>query len=1661
MRLIRKLQRHLLKLLILTAVLSFFIAPAATVHAGFWEEAGKLFKTGEQGLSFTQYEGQLAELNPDGYDTALVSSTDLKGFVIRIVNFALGFLGLIAVIIIIYAGVLYVTAGGEDERTGTAKKAITYAVIGLLIVMGSFAFVNTVIKGAGGGADGDVTIGGGTGKSGSSFNASAEQVRALAAEIFNGFKFLAETTEEVANIQNDALKESINPDNLPSKTSILNFLISVQGKLNNIKSKLPPFTIAEARINELLRDIAIDIDKIQLKTSIDFIKIEGGVEDICSPSDDDISAWEELKAGYHDTNAKDAYCREKDYTAYTAGLYDEWKEIRLKYISAIDITRNPSSEPTLYAIIKPIANDYSKQLREIFIKLDEIYAEFQNIAAVRDGRAKQSYDNMGLPEYYGYELDKNDPNKVKTKEPSTEIGLLQAAENWTLAQSSDIDIIGGYLIQGLQQQSILYEELVSLQFVQARLSANVVEGSAPLTVVFDTVGSSDPAGGSITGENNNIIWDIGGSKKISDLFNYDPEENDNETTIEVEGNGITCDLEVIPDGESQEKYIGKTSKLCVFDHPGTYTAAVKINSNDPSKYAPGISVLTIKVRPPTNKIELNIQAGNVYKEIMHYDNDLLKSDLRAVRITMDDVKKGLILDAGSTKTISKYKWTISNGFTTESSDGRLDLSDEIKKPGKYEVTLEVTNELGVTDRKIFTLEVGSIAASLKANPSDGAFIGQNVILDASESHSDLGKIASYEWTITAKNLGTIAPGLRAKVEKDYPFKTSGANLRTLTHQFKYQMAYDIQVIVSDGQENDTIAIPDYQVKSKPPIALFDYTIPEPTQPATVHLDGSTSFDPDNADGGFRYVWSIKPEGKFTFVDDAEHGPGTPDPIVKFLAKGDYEVTLKVVDNLKPDEFTELKKKITIKDVLDIAWDPAQEVTAIVASEGENKGKAHMDFKILSDNAIAYEIDFGDGNTDGGDVKKSAIVPHDYLQAGKYMVKVTVYDQEDNANIITRHVFIGGGDKPVAKISVKVNDALIQDFSTPLKITKHDILAFDANESKNIDGTGRDLLYSWDFGDTGRSSSKLENHKYKELSPLDPGYYTVRLTVTDKDDAKKTDTDEIQIDVVNATPKFSTIQGIPVAVSGELITPVTVQIKAYGAEDADGEVTQYKWWYFDIDDPSEPLGIQITTTPSAQLIIGTRGKNGAKVTYGFGLEVVDSDNLRYSPDYQSMDEDQISKVEVINGPNELPVAKFSVNATKAFVGDKVVFSSSSTDPDGQIKSYVWDTEGDGFYNNAPSTKASYEYTYTQKSSDGYNVRLKVVDDKGGESISQPIRIYIDSLAKAPIAAFGFKVVEGSEGKKVKFTNNSSADAESGASIISHKWDFDTNTALSTSDSDGDGIMDNDVDSQAKDPERLFINPGSYSVKLTVTDDQGNSDQVINLITIPLSLPPTAAFTYKVVDGKVIFKNNSTPDSAHGAKIDKHLWDFDTDSKLADVDSDGDGNKANDTDSADKEPSHEYKLGGIYKVKLQVVDNYGNKDEVINNVDTNLASPDDSSGDSDTFEPDDKDVLETLRAILSTDPPPSDDGAIYLNGETGTVKFDFTKSIGTIAYYIIDKNIYFDTDGNGTKNDDEDFKTVFPGTWTTNFDEIWGKTTAKLTVKDIYGNEHSVNQDIKFK
>ncbi len=71
------------------------------------------------------------------------ANTDMRLYILNILEWVLSFLGIIAITVVIFAGYTYVVGGEENNEK--AKKMIMYAAIGILVILSSYALVNTLI----------------------------------------------------------------------------------------------------------------------------------------------------------------------------------------------------------------------------------------------------------------------------------------------------------------------------------------------------------------------------------------------------------------------------------------------------------------------------------------------------------------------------------------------------------------------------------------------------------------------------------------------------------------------------------------------------------------------------------------------------------------------------------------------------------------------------------------------------------------------------------------------------------------------------------------------------------------------------------------------------------------------------------------------------------------------------------------------------------------------------------------------------------------------------------------------------------------------------------------------------------------------------------------------------------------------------------------------------------------------------------------------------------------------------------------------------------------------------------------------------------------------------------------------------------------------------
>lgn len=183
-----------------------------------------------------------------------------------------------------------------------------------------------------------------------------------------------------------------------------------------------------------------------------------------------------------------------------------------------------------------------------------------------------------------------------------------------------------------------------------------------------------------------------------------------------------------------------------------------------------------------------------------------------------------------------------------------------------------------------------------------------------------------------------------------------------------------------------------------------------------------------------------------------------------------------------------------------------------------------------------------------------------------------------------------------------------------------------------------------------------------------------------------------------------------------------------------------------------------------------------------------------------------------------------------------------------------------------------------------------------------RAALDSLGSSnllPTSDFSFSANE----LEVTFTDASS---DSDGSIASWSWDF------------GDGNS-----STAQNPVHTYSAGGTYDVTLTVTDNEGATDDSTQSVTVSEAgnNPPIADFGYTANDLEVSFTDLST--DSDGTVV-SWSWDF------------GDGNS-----STAQNPVHTYGAAGDYDVMLTATDDQGTSDSTMQTI-TVTAGTDPTSG-----------------------------------------------------------------------------------------------------------------------
>lgn len=251
-------------------------------------------------------------------------------------------------------------------------------------------------------------------------------------------------------------------------------------------------------------------------------------------------------------------------------------------------------------------------------------------------------------------------------------------------------------------------------------------------------------------------------------------------------------------------------------------------------------------------------------------------------------------------------------------------------------------------------------------------------------------------------------------------------------------------------------------------------------------------------------------------------------------------------------------------------------------------------------------------------------------------------------------------------------------------------------------------------------------------------------------------------------------------------------------------------------------------------------------------------------------------------NTAPQASFTSSCT---VGACTFDASATTDPDGTVASYAWD-----FGDSSPKgTGASPKHTYAASGS--YQVKLTVTDNGGAtDTLTKTIAVSVPVPNAGPTASFS------SSCDQLTCTLDASGSSDPDGSVASYAWDF------------GDGANDTGAKTS-----HTFASAGTYSIKLTVTDDQGAKDTATKstTVTAPANQKPTAAFSFSSSGQKGSFDAGASTDA--DGSIASYAWTF------------GDGGTG-----TGATPTHDYGGTGSFAATLTVTDNSGDTDTVTKRV-----------------------------------------------------------------------------------------------------------------------------------
>lgn len=792
----------------------------------------------------------------------------------------------------------------------------------------------------------------------------------------------------------------------------------------------------------------------------------------------------------------------------------------------------------------------------------------------------------------------------------------------------------------------------------------------------------------------------------------------------------------------QEVVIGRGVSLnYTFRNEGRYTVFVDVvSSHKNSKW-------NTDVLPYRGRVDINV-AEKIATLNIKVNSDTVR-DNEILKFTPEVANYGLVIDATSSlpsggARFTNTEWDFWNGIRKSYSWAPKIERARYANEWEYTVRLKLTTNEGKSIETTFEIYVHNPIAKIEIDRQEG-YIGDRFTFNAKMSWNETN--VSYTWEIIDIARDTVV---------------SQRNDRTFSYIFNDKGRYNVRLRVrkSSGEtDQDTRII---SIESRNPIAEFSHAIPERNKPNRVFFDATRSFDPDMMDNGrLEYAWYVNGD-RIQLESPSLRGSTW---FYTFSDIGTYIVNLEVID---PDGLRDVKQhQVKIDSILSVSM---QAFPRVIQREGI------MRFVAESPEAEVFEWDFGDGKRAWGN---QSTVSHSYERSGTFQVNLKVTDRNNNTNSFSRSVFVANSESPLAFIDTSIWGVVIPEFvewacewAGAYRVDRVSTIRFDAKESINIDGNTNGLEYSWRIGNNKFATTQSVNHRFDEIGCF-PVVLTVRSTTNGRTDRK-----DAFVEVVNLPP---TLTSLDIRVQDEFADPVVVEVTAQWANDPDGVVQSYMWYYYTDIDP-EPQDFRATRRPNTTFVI-------PRVTWNYYFVAILRDN----------NEERVTSEEItgsryfttITWDNlNTPIVGLSVDRNSISVGDEVQFRVTAENILNQNISgeatYHWDFNGDGFYNMQTSTP---EASYVYRNSWEYFAKVKVT--YRGMSSTRNVTINVVNRLKADFWYFSI-------GSKFIFFDMSSGQV---ASRQWGMWDGQTRSGNTFSYEYTDGKAQRDVTLKVSEGTRV--------------------------------------------------------------------------------------------------------------------------------------------------------------------------------------------------------------------------------------------------------------------